>query len=93
MQMQISSNGAKRKSHPKLRWLGREALHILLTFIIGIAIAMAYHELITNKSVRSAAERICTIYGRDEQECKDNIDEALDMSEEAIDNNITIKGE
>lgn len=77
---------SKRKSHPRLRWLGREILHILLTFVVGVSIAMLYHELVTNKSVRSAAERICVLYGRDEQECKANIDEALNMSDEDISN-------
>ena len=84
---------SRRKSHPRLRWLGREILHILLTFAVGVSIAMLYHELVTNKSVRSAAERICVLYGRDEQECKANIDEALDMSDTEIENNINIGGE
>lgn len=84
---------SKRKSHPKLRWLGREILHILLTFAVGVSIAMLYHELITNKSVRSAAERICVLYGRDEQECKANIDSALDMSDEEVQNSVNIEGE
>lgn len=83
----------KRKGHRRLRWLGREVLHILITFIVGVSIAMLYHELITNKVVRSGAERICTLYGRDEAECKANIDEALDMSDEEVDNNINIGGE
>lgn len=84
---------SKRKSHPKMRWLGREILHIILTFAVGVSIAMLYHELVTNKNVRSAAERICVLYGRDEQECKANIDEALDMSDTEIENNINIGGE
>ena len=84
---------SRRKAHPRLRWLGREILHILLTFAVGVSIAMLYHELVTNKSVRSAAERICVLYGRDEQECKANIDSALDMSDEEIQNNVNISGE
>lgn len=83
----------KRKGHRRLRWLGREVLHILITFIVGVSIAMLYHELITNKVVRSGAEKICTLYGRDEAECKANIDTVLDMSDEDIQNNMTIKGE
>ena len=75
-----------------LRWLGRELLHILLTFIVGVSIAMLYHELVTNNNVKSAAERICVLYGRDEQECKANIDSALDMSDEEVQNNINIGG-
>ena len=84
---------SKRKAHPKLRWLGREVLHILLTFVVGVAIATLYHELITNKSIRSAAERICVLYGRDADECRSNIDSALDMSDEEVQNNININGE
>lgn len=83
----------KRRGYRRLRWLGREVLHILITFIVGVSIAMLYHELITNKVVRSGAEKICTLYGRDEAECKANIDSALDMSDEDIQNNMTIKGE
>lgn len=83
----------RRKGHKRLRWLGREILHILLTFAVGVAIATLYHELITNKSIRSGAERICTLYGRDENECKQNIDTVLDMSDDEVQNNINIKGE
>lgn len=83
----------KRKGHRHLRWLGREILHILLTFAVGVAIATLYHEIITNKSIRSGAERICTIYGRDEAECKANIDSVLNMSDDVVDNNINVKGE
>ena len=82
----------KRKGHRRLRWLGKEVLHILLTFAVGVSIAMLYHELVTNKSIRAGAERICVLYGRDEAECKANIDQALDMSDDVIDNNINVGG-
>ena len=54
---------------------------------------MLYHELVTSKVMRSGAEKICTLYGRDENECKQNIDSALDMSDEEVQNNINIGGE
>ena len=73
--------------------MGREILHILLTFAVGVSIAMLYHELVTSKAVRAGAERICVLYGRDEAECKENIDAALDMSDEEVQNNINIGGE
>lgn len=92
MKIQIDA-WEKRKGHQRLRWLGREILHILLTFAIGVAIATLYHEIITNKSIRSGAERICTLYGRDESECKANIDSVLNMSDDVLDNNINVKGE
>ena len=83
---------SKRKGHRRLRWLGREILHILLTFAVGVSIAMLYHELVTSKAVRDGAERICVLYGRDEAECKENIDEALEMSDDEVQNNINING-
>lgn len=83
----------KRKGHQRLRRLGREILHILLTFIVGVSIAMLYHEIVTNSNFRASMERLCTLYGRDEAECKANIDEALDMSDDEIQNNVTIEGE
>lgn len=82
----------KRKGHQRLRWLGKEVLHILLTFAVGVAIATLYHELVTSKSIRSGAERICTLYGKDEEECKNNIDSVLNMSDDVVDNNINVKG-
>lgn len=91
MEAQINA-WSKRKAHPRLRWLGREVFHILLTFVIGVVIASAYNWLVTNKSVISTAERVCSIYGRDEQECKDGIDNILNESNNVIDNNINING-
>lgn len=84
---------SKRKAHPRLRWLGREVFHILLTFITGVAIATAYHQLVTSKSIRSSLERVCIVYGRDEQECKSGIDDILDESDGVVDNNLNVKGE
>lgn len=84
---------SRRKTHPRLRWLGREVFHILLTFIIGVAIATVYHQLVTNKSVRSSLESVCSAYGRDEQECKAGIDDILDESDGVVDNNLNVKGE
>ena len=92
MEIQINA-WSKRKAHPRLRRLGREILHILLTFAVGVAIATVYHELVITKSIRSGAEKICTVFGRDEQECKDGIDEVLDMSDNIVDNNINVEGE
>ena len=83
---------SKRKGCRRLRWLGREVLHILLTFAVGVSIAVLYHEIITNKNFRAAVERVCVLYSRDEQECKDNIDAVLDMSDTEVENNINING-
>lgn len=90
---QVKKYQRKAKIKGRLKWLGKEILHILLTFIVGLIIATAYHMFIMNKNVRSTAERVCEAYGRDEQECKDGIDELLDMSDNEVQNNIEIKGE
>lgn len=82
-----------KESHEELKLLGKEVLNVLLTFMVGLIIATAYHMFITNKMVRSTAERVCETYGRDEQECKDGIDDLLDMSDNIVDNNINVEGE
>lgn len=39
------------------------------------------------------AETVCTVFGRDEQECKDGIDDVLDMTDNVTQNNTNVKGE
>lgn len=92
MEIQINA-WSKRKGHQRLRKVLWKALHLILTFIFGIALATIYHQFVTNKQVRKTAESVCESFGRDEQECKDGIDDVLDMSDEVIDNNINIEGE
>ena len=80
----------KRKGHQRLRAIGRNILHLLITFILGVALATIYHQLIMNKQVRSGAEKICEVFGRDAEECKNGIDDVLDMSDDEVQNNINI---
>ena len=80
----------KRKGHQRLRAIGRKTLHLLVTFILGVALATIYHQLIMNKQVRSGAEKICAVFGRDAEECKNGIDDVLDMSDDEVQNNINI---
>lgn len=92
MMIKILPKGNPRKRHPRLRWIGRKALHLIITFVLGVALATIYHELVTNNSVRNGAEKICILFSRDADECKDNIDNVLDMSDDEVQNNINING-
>ena len=92
MEIQINA-WSKRKGHQRLRKILWKTLHLILTFIFGIALATIYHQFVTNKQVRKTAEAVCENFGRDEQECKDGIDNVLDMSDEVVDNNINVGGE
>lgn len=92
MEIQINA-WSKRKGHQRLRRLLWKALHLILTFIFGVALATVYHQFVINKQVRKTAEAICENFGRDEQECKSGIDNVLDMSDEVVDNNINVGGE
>ena len=74
----------------KFKWIWKRIMHILLSFLIGVILATAYHLFITNQQVRKTAEAVCENFGRDEQECKDGIDNVLDMSDEVVDNNIDV---
>ena len=75
----------------KLKWLGKKFLHILISFLIGLAIATTYHIAITNQKVRTTAEAVCENFGRDEKECKEGIDDVLDMSDNEVQNNINVE--
>ena len=88
----ILPEGNPRKRNPKMRWIARKTLHLVATFIIGVAIATAYHHITTSMKIRKTAEAICEVFGTDEQECKDNIDNVLDMSDNEVQNNINING-
>jgi len=77
----------------EFRLIWKKIMHILLSFLIGVVLATAYHLIITNKQVRRTAEAVCENFGRDEQECKSGIDNVLDMSDEVVDNNINVGGE
>ena len=90
--IKILPNGTNRMKHPKLRWLCKKALHLIITFIFGVALATIYHKLATDNNVRTGAEKICIVFGRDADECKANIDDVLDMSDDEVQNNINIGG-
>ena len=92
MMTKILPDGTPRIRNPKLKWLGKKALHLIITFILGVALATIYHKLATDNNVRNGAERICIVFGRDADECKDNIDDVLDMSDDEVQNNINIGG-
>ena len=81
---------SKRKGHQRLRTISRKVLHLLVTFILGVALATIYHQLVMSKQVRSGAEKICEAFGRDAEECKNGIDDVLDMSDDEVQNNINI---
>ena len=92
MEIQINA-WSKRKGHQRLRRVSRKILHLILTFVFGVALATVYHQFVMNKQVRKTAEAVCENFGRDEQECKAGIDNVLDMSDNEVQNNIEIKGE
>ena len=88
----IICRGRIRKRHQKLRRIGKKCLHLLATFVFGVAVATIYHQIATSGQVRAGAERICTVFGKNEAECKNNIDNVLDMSDDEVQNNINING-
>lgn len=81
------------EGHPKLRKFWSKTWHIALSFLLGVAITTVVHIILTNHQVRKTAEAVCTVFGRDEQECKDGIDNVLDMADNVTQNNANVKGE
>lgn len=83
---------SKRKGHKRLRRMIKRAMHLVITFILGVALATIYHVFVTNDKVQHMAESICNNFGRDAEECKSNIDDLLNESDNEVDNNINING-
>lgn len=85
--------GEKEKDHKKLKWFEHKIIHLIATFILGVALATVFHVIITNHQMRTTAEAVCNVFGRDAEECKGGIDDVLNMSDNVLDNNINVKGE
>lgn len=83
----------KKKDHSKLKKLWSKTWHIALSFLLGVVITTAVHVVLSNQRVRTTAEAVCTVFGSDEQECKDGIGDVLNMAEGVVDNNTNVKGE
>lgn len=92
MEIQIDAH-SKRQRRPKLKKFWRKTWHITLSFLLGVAITTVVHVILSNQRVRTTAEAVCTVFGRDEQECKDGIDDVLDMADNVTQNNTNVKGE
>lgn len=82
-----------KKKHPKLKKLWSKAWHIVLSFIVGVILATIFHIIVSNHQIRKTAEAVCTVFGSDEQQCKDGIDDVLNMSDNVVQNNTNVKGD
>ena len=83
----------KKKKPQRLKKFWRKTWHIALSFLLGVTITTVVHIIVTNHQVRKAAEAVCTVFGSDEQQCKDGIDDVLNMSDQVTENNANVKGE
>ena len=83
----------KKKDHPKLKKFWSKTWHIALSFLLGVAITTVVHIILTNHQVRKTAEAVCIVFGSDEQQCKDGIDDVLDSADNVTQNNASVKGE
>ena len=92
MEIQIDAHNKRQRRH-KLKKFWRKTWHIALSFLLGVAITTVVHVILSNQKVRTTAEAVCTVFGRDEQECKDGIDDVLDMADNVTQNNANVKGE
>lgn len=86
------SRGEKRSSQ-KFKKFWNRTWHITLSFSLGVAITTVVHIILTNYQVRKTAEAVCTVFGSDERQCKDGIDNVLDMADQITENNTNVKGE
>lgn len=85
--------GDEKRSGQKFKKLWSKTWHITLSFLLGVAVTTVVHIILTNHQVRIAAEAICTVFGSDEQECKEGIDDVLNSADNVTQNNVNVKGE
>lgn len=76
----------------RYKLLLKKLLHVIVSFILGVILATIFHIIITNHQVRTTAEAVCDVFGRDAEECKNGIDNVLNMSDNEVQNNINING-
>lgn len=74
----------------KAKKLRNKLLHLIITFIFGVAFATIFHLVIMSHQVRTTAEAICNVFGKDADDCKNNIDNVFDMADDVVDNNINV---
>lgn len=68
----------------------KRIIHLILTFIFGVAFATIFHLIITNHQVRTTAEKVCEVFSKNEENCKNGIDNVFDMADNVVDNNINV---
>lgn len=83
----------KKKKLQGFKKIWSKVWHIALSFIIGVALATVFHIIVSNHQIRKTAEAVCTVFGSDEQQCKDGIDDVLNMSDNVVQNNTNVKGD
>lgn len=69
----------------------KKILKLVLTFLLGLAIATTFHAVTQNRRVRKTAEKICEVFARDESECKNGIDSVFDIANNEVQNNIDVE--
>ena len=83
----------KKNKFQRLKKFWSKTWHIVLSFVVGVILATIFHIIVSNHQIRKTAEAVCTVFGSDEQQCKDGIDDVLNMSDNVVQNNTNVKGE
>ena len=83
----------KKKKFQGIKKIWSKTWHIALSFLLGVAITTVVHIILTNHQIRKTAEAVCTVFGSDEEQCKDGIDDVLNMSDNVVQNNTNVKGD
>lgn len=89
MYKSLPTTHSRKKEHP----FRKKAIHIILSFMLGVAITTVVHVILSNQRVITTAEAICTVFGRDEQECKNGIGDVLNMADTVTQNNANVEKE
>lgn len=83
----------KREKSRKTRKqkLAHKILKMGLSFLLGVAITSIVHAVLENNKVRITAEKVCILFKNDEKQCKEGIDDILNMADNVTQNNANVK--
>ena len=89
----IIPNKRDKSRKTRRQKLIHKAWRMGLSFLVGVAITSVVHAVLDNHKVRTTAEKVCVIFGKDVEKCKEGIDDVMNMADSVTQNNANIKEE
>lgn len=73
--------------------MAHKAWKMGLSFLLGVTVTSIVHAVMENQRIRATVEKACVVFGKEEQECKESVDDVMSMMDSITQNNANIKDE